>query len=134
MPKSSPKVDLKEPIDPDKLRIEKAYPDKELYTVDFPLDSTPDYIWEKCFEKESKLAVLNLQRRVAVIGDSLRLIAPLDEVNGNMIEGIRKLVNATNRCVEEYNKEMKRKEEIENSKRRQEEESIRRVRESLKEK
>jgi len=134
MPKLSLKVDLKEPIDPDKLRIEKAYPDKELYAVDFPLDSTPDCIWERCFERESKLAVLNLQRRVAVIGDSLRLIAPLDEVNKNMIEGIKKLVNATNRCVEEYNKEMKRKEEVESSKRKQEEEGIRRVRESLKEK
>ena len=125
---------MKEPIDPDKLSFEKVYPDKELYAVDFPLDSTPDYIWEKCFEREFKIALLNLQRRVTVVGDSLRLIAPLDEVNKNMIEGIKKLVNATNRCVEEYNKEMKRKEELESSKRRQEEEAIKRVKESLKEK
>lgn len=134
MTKLSKKVKLKEPIDPEKLSFEKVHPDKELYAVDFPLDSTPDYIWKKCFEREYKIAVLNLQRRVTVIGDSLRLIATLDEINKNMIEGIKKLVNATNRCVEEYNKEMKQKEELESSRRRQEEEAIERVRESLKEK
>ena len=134
MTKFSKKVNLKEPIDPDKLNIEKAYPDKELYAVDFPLDSTPDYIWEKCFEREFKIAVLNLQRRVTVIGDNLRLIAPLDEVNRNMIEGIKKLVNATNRCVEEYNKEVKRKEGIEEARRKREEEVIEKMRQSLKEK
>lgn len=133
MTKFSKKVNLKEPIDPDKLNVKKIDPSKELYAVDFPLDSTPDYIWEKCFERECKIAVLNLQRRVTVFGDNLRLIAPLDEVNKNMIEGIKKLVNATNRCVEEYNKEMKQKEEMHEAKRKREKEAIEKMRESLKE-
>ncbi len=126
----SKKVNLKEPIDPDKLGIEKLYPDKELYAVDFPLDSTPDHIWEKCFARESKIAVLNLQRRVEIFGDSLRLIAPADEIK-EKIEGIRGLVGAVNKCVEEYNEEMKRKEKIENAKKKQEEETKKRIRDSL---
>lgn len=134
MTKFSKKTNLKDPIDPDKLDVEKIDPGKELYAVDFPLDSTPDYIWEKCFEREYKIAVLNLQRRITVFGDNLRLVAPLDEVNKNMIAGIKKLVNATNRCVEEYNKKMKQKKETQEARRKRDEEAVEKWRESLKEK
>jgi hypothetical protein len=126
------KVNLKEPIDPDKLNVEKAYPEKELYNVDFPLDSTPDYVWEQCFEREARIAILNLQRRVKIVGNNLRITAPLNEVNKGMIEGIKKLVNATNQCVEEYDKEMLQREKVEQAKKKEEQEDIKKMREAIK--
>lgn len=132
MTKLFKKVNLKEPIDPDKLSFEKVYPDKELYAVELPLDSTPDFMWQECFKREYEIAVWNLQAKVTVSGDNLRLIAPSDEVDRNMIEGIKKLVTKTNQCVEEQNKEMLRREKVEVAKKKKEEETIKKMKGALK--
>lgn len=127
----SKKVNVKEPIDPDKLRVEKDDSFEMAYAVYIPLDSTPDHIWEQCFERERKVSFYSMKRQVTVEDDKLRVVTASNEITAK-IEWIRRLVEATNRSVEEYNKEMRQKEEIEEARRKREEEDIKKMREALK--
>ena len=131
MTKLSKKVNVKDPIDLDKLHIKKDDSFEMAYAVEIPLDSTPDDIWEQCFEREWKASFYNLKRQVTVEGDKLRAVTAPDEIKGR-IEWIRKLVEATNRCVEKSNKEMLQREKAEQARKKKEEEDIKKMREALK--
>ncbi len=127
----SKKVNIKKPIDPEKLPMEKDDSFEMAYAVYIPLDSTPDYIWEQCFERERKVSFYSMKGKVTVENDKLRAVTIPNEIKG-IIEWIKKLVERTNRSVEEYNKELRQKEEIEEARRKREEEDIKKMREALK--
>lgn len=133
MTKLSRKVNIKEPIDPYKLKIEKDDSFPKAYAFELPLDSTPDNVWESIFEEEWKTSFYMLKRKVTIEGNKLRVITAPDEIEGK-IEWVKSLVNSTNKRVEEYNKEMKRREEAEEAEKIREEETIRQMRGRLKKK
>lgn len=130
MTKLSKKVNVKEPIVPDRLPIEKDDSFPEAYAIEIPLDSIPDGIWEQCFERELKASLYTLKRQVMVLGANLRAVTTPDEVRGT-IKWIRELVKATNQCVEENNREMMQREQAEKARKKREEETVKRMRESL---
>lgn len=132
MTELSKKVNIKEPIETEKLTFEKNDSFPKAYRIYFPLDSVPDSTWEQCFERETPIAEMNLGRRVSIIADNLVIIAPLDEVNKKMIEKIKKLVDDTNRCVDEQNKAEIEKEKIIQARKKREEEEIQKARDALK--
>ena len=101
------------------------------YAVYVPLDSTPDDIWEQCFERELKASFYMWKRQVTVEGDTLRAVTASDEIE-DRINWIKKLVNETNHCVEEYNNEMLRREQAEKAREKEVEEDIKKMREALK--
>ena len=72
-----------------------------------------------------------LKRKVTVEDAKLRVITAPDEIKGK-IEWVRNLVNSTNKRVEEYNKEMKKREEADTAEKKRNEETIRKMREMLK--
>lgn len=133
MTKLSKKVNVKEPLDANKLHMEKDDSFEKAYTIYIPLDATPDHVWEQCFERECKASFYTLKRKVTVEGDKLRAVTTPDEIKGR-IEWIRKLVDAANQCVDEYNKEMKRREQADQAGKKKEQEDIKRMRKALKEK
>lgn len=133
MTKLSKKVKIKEPIDPQKLHIEKDDSFPLAYAFELPLDSTPDDIWRSIFEDEWKTSFYMLKRRVTIEDSRLRVITAPEEIKGK-IEWIMHLVNSTNKRVEEYNQEIKRKEGAEKAEKGKHEEAIRKMREMLKEK
>lgn len=71
---------------------------------------TPDNVWESIFEEEWKTSFYMLKRKVTIEGNKLRVITTPDEIE-EKIEWVKGLVNSTNKRVEEYNREMKRREE-----------------------
>lgn len=133
MTKFSKKVNIKEPIDPERLTIEKDDSFPLAYAFELPLESTPDDIWESVFKDEWKTSFYVLKREVTIEGAKLRVITTPDEIK-EKIEWVKDLVDLTNERVGKYNKEMKRIEKIEAPNKRQLEEVIRKMRESLKKK
>lgn len=133
MTEYSEKVNIKEPIDPDKLKIEKADSFPSAYVFELPLDSTPDSVWESIFENQWKRSFYNLKRTVTVEGDKLKVITAPDEIEGK-IKWVRRLVDSTNSQVEQYNEQMKRKEEVKLKEKKRVEETIKEMRERLKKK
>lgn len=133
MTKFSKKVNIKEPIDPEKLKIEKDDSFPMAYAFELPLDSTPDDIWTSIFEDEWKTSFYMLKRKVTIERNKLKVITAPDEIEGK-IEWVKNLVSLTNKRVEEYNKEMKRREEAEEAETKRREEIIKQMRERLKRK
>lgn len=131
--KLSKRVNIKELIDPEKLEIEKDNSFPMAYAFELPLDSTPDDIWQSIFGDEWKSSLYTLKRKVTIKGDKLRVITAPEEIEGK-IEWVKSLVNSTNKRVEEYNEEIKRREEAKKAERKLQEETIRKMRERLKKK
>lgn len=118
------KIHIKEPIDPDKLLIEKGDSFPRAYIVELPLVSTPSDLWKTIFLDEWKMSLYPLKRMITIVGRRLRILTTPDEIEGKIM-WVKQLVDLTNRRVEEYAKEIKKKEE-------KEEEVIKQMRERLK--
>jgi hypothetical protein len=100
------KVDLKKPIDADKITIRLDSFLTNAYVIEFPLDSQPSYEWQALFEQEWKSSLLLWERKIVVVGDQLHLVTPPNEI-GEKIDWLRKMIEATNARVEELNKAQK---------------------------
>ena len=79
------------------------------YTVDLPLDSIPDHVWQDIFEKQWKSSRHLWERKLFVVGDKLRLVTPPDEM-GKKLDWVRKIVDQTNLEVTEFNREAEARE------------------------
>jgi len=129
----SKKVNLKEPIDTKNLRMDKEDDSFPLaYAVYFPLDSTPDSMWETCLEQGFSVAKINFGKRVSVIGNNLVVITALEDVGEKMIEHLKKIIDDVNQCVEEQNKTIIEKEKMIQARKKKEEEAKQKARDALK--
>ena len=102
------------------------------YAVYFPLDSTPDSIWETCLEKGFSVAKINFGKRVSVIGNNLVVITALENIDKKMVDDVKKIIDDVNQCVEERNKACMEKEKIIHARNKREEEAKQKAREALK--
>ena len=125
------KVNLKEPIDPDKLKIEKDDSFEMAYSFELELNKTPDYLWERYFQHEWKYSMYMLKREVSVRGNKIRVVTAPDEIEGKM-DWVKGLVNATNDRVERHNEDTKKQIEREKTLKEKEKETIKKVRDKLK--
>lgn len=98
------KVILLEPIDVDKIRIDRDHYFPGAYVIDLPLDSTPGHVWQDIFEREWKLSRQLWDRKLFLIGDKLRLLTSPDNIR-EKLDWIEDVLEHTNASVEAYNRE-----------------------------
>ncbi len=79
------------------------------YTIDLPLDSMPDHIWQDIFEKEWKSSRHLWDRKLFIVGDKLRLATTVDDLE-DKLDWISQIIERTNKGVEEYNQETEARE------------------------
>lgn len=79
------------------------------YTIDLPLDSMPDHIWQDIFEKEWKSSRHLWDRKLFIVGDKLRLVTTVDDLE-DKLDWISQIIERTNKDVEEYNQETEARE------------------------
>lgn len=100
------KVMLLEPIDVDKIRIDRDHYFPGAYVIDLPLDSMPGHVWQDIFEREWKLSRQLWDRKLFLIGDKLRLLTPPENIK-EKLDWIKDVLDRTNTGVELYNREAK---------------------------
>jgi hypothetical protein len=99
------KVNLPEPVNVDNINIKKDHYFPNAYIIDFPLDSEPDHAWQDIFEREWRTSRHLWDRKIFIIGDTLRLVTSPNDI-GEKISWVKEVISATNRDVENYNKQM----------------------------
>lgn len=98
------KVKLIEPLDVEKVTIQRDNYFRGAYIIDLPLDSTPDHVWQDIFEREWKASRHLWDRKLFVIGDKLRLITTPTDIEDKM-DWVKQVIERTNAGVEEYQRE-----------------------------
>jgi hypothetical protein len=79
------------------------------YTVDLPLDSIPDHVWQDIFEQHWKSSRHLWERKLFIVGDRLRLVTPPEEM-AKKLDWVRQIIDQTNLKVEEFNGEVEARE------------------------
>jgi hypothetical protein len=119
------------PIDPDKLEILKVSGTKETFKFNLLLDAVPDSVWKDFFNDELRKKPIPLDSEVDFEGMSVYVLSIPDKIN-DTIELVKQLVNSTNEHVQDLNKKIREGYEIEREMDVEDEEKIKRMRESLK--
>jgi len=104
MKKIVKKVMLLEPIDVDQVKIKRDHYFSNAYIIDLPIDSIPDHVWQDIFEREWKSSRHLWDRKVYIVGSSLRLVTPASSIK-EKLDWVKEIVDRTNKGVEEYNLE-----------------------------
>ena len=102
MGRLSRKVNLMKSIDVDKIPIRRDVLLTNAYVIELPLDSQPDYVWRTFSEQEWKSSLHLWERKVVVVGDKLLLITTPTEI-GEKVDWVKRMIEATNVRVEEFN-------------------------------
>jgi len=97
------KVNLKEPLKIENITIRKDHYFPNAYVVDLPLDSEPDHVWQDIFEREWRTSMHLWDRKLFLIGDTLRLVATPEDME-EKIGWVKGVIAATNKGVEDYNR------------------------------
>jgi tRNA uridine 5-carbamoylmethylation protein Kti12 len=97
----SKKVNLLKPIDVENINISRDYYFADAYTIDLPLDSTPDHIWQDIFEREWKTSRYLWDRKLFIVNDKLRLVTTIDNIE-DKLDWVKLVVERTNKCVDDY--------------------------------
>jgi len=106
------KINIKHPVDARSIAIQKdpIYPNA--YLISLPLDSDPSYIWQAFFEQEMRSSLDFWERKVVIVGRELKLVTTPNNIE-DKLKWLERSVAAANKRVEEYNKDMKKKKEVE---------------------
>jgi hypothetical protein len=102
-------VKLLEPVDVDSITIKRDHYFRQAYTIDLPLDSTPDHAWQEIFEREWKSSRQLWDRKLFTMGDKLRLVTTANEIE-EKLDWVKHVLAQTNKGVEEYNRETEARE------------------------
>lgn len=106
------KVNLREPVDVDKIRIRRDIFLANAFVVEFPLEFQPDYIWQTFFEQEWRSSLHLWERKVTVLGNKLLLITTPTKIE-EKIDWLKGVIESTNRQVEKFNEAQRAVEEKE---------------------
>lgn len=124
------KVKLKEYVDANTITINRDGYFRSAYVIDLPLDSVPDHAWQDILDREWRASLRLWDRKLFVVGDKLRLVTTLDDIEGKL-----DFIERTNEGIDEYNKEINarkaQKEEETHKQIREEQASIDSIRASL---
>jgi hypothetical protein len=128
------KVRLKRDINAATIPIRRDDYFPNAYVIDLTLDSVPDHAWQDILDREWKASLRLWDRKLFVVGDKLRLVTPLDDME-NKLNWVKQIIEDTNRSIDEYNKEMEaleaQAEEEKGKRAREENMSIDTIRDSL---
>ena len=97
------KVNIKQPVDPEKVLIQKDPFHPTAYIISLPLDSEPSYVWLTLFDQVLWSSLDFWDRKVVIVGRELKLATDPEGVK-EKLHWLEALVLATNKRVEEYNK------------------------------
>jgi hypothetical protein len=128
------KVKLKEYVDANTITINRDGYFRSAYVIDLPLDSVPGHAWQDILDREWRASLRLWDRKLFVVGDKLRLVTTLDDIEGKL-DWIKQVIERTNEGIDEYNKEINarkaQKEEETHKQIREEQASIDSIRASL---
>lgn len=99
------KVKLLEPVDVEKIAVTRDHYFPNALIIDFPLDATPDHVWQDIFEREWKSSRHLWDRKLYVVGDKLRLVTTINNFE-EKVDWVKEVINRTNMGIDEYNKDM----------------------------
>lgn len=103
------KVKLKEFVDVNNIAIGKDHYFSNAYVVDLPLEAVPDHAWQDVFDREWKSTRHLWDRKLFVIGDNLRLVTTLEDIE-DKFEWVKQVIERTNKAIDEYNREAEARE------------------------
>ena len=124
------KVKLLEPIDVEAIPVKKYPLFKDAYVIDLPLDDEPHYIWRIFFEQEVKSSLDLWERKVVVVGRTLKLITTPRRIK-EKIRWLKKVIEKTNSRVEEYNKVEEEVKKAEEATKKIDEETMKKIRNEI---
>jgi hypothetical protein len=131
MSEKAKKVKLLKPFDASKISIEKDSYFHDAYIVDLPLEAMPDHIWQDLFEREWKASRHLWDRKLFIIGDKIRLITTEEDFE-EKLDWIERVIDQTNKAIDEHNRSVEAAKELERKKAAWEERAtIERMREIL---
>jgi hypothetical protein len=104
MSRTSKKVNLLGPVDVDKIIIRRDHYFSNAYVIDFPLDTTPDHVWQDIFEREWKSSRHLWDRKLFVVGDKLRLVTQASDIE-DKVDWIKQIMEKANQRIDSYNQE-----------------------------
>jgi hypothetical protein len=111
----SEKANIKNPTDPKSINIQKDPLHPGAYIISLSLDSEPSYVWLTLFEQELWGSLDFWDRKVLIVGKSLKLATTPGRVEEKLhwLEG---LVVGTNKRVDEYNRKVRAKQDANDEK------------------
>jgi hypothetical protein len=109
------RANIKNPTDPKSIDIQKDPLHPGAYIITLSLDSEPSYVWLTLFEQELWGSLDFWDRKVLVVGKSLKLATTPGRVEEKLrwLEG---LVAGTNKRVDEYNRKVRAKQDANDEK------------------
>ncbi len=109
MGKTSNGVSLATPFDASKIKIchDENF---STYTIDLPLDNSPDGDWINIFEQKWRSSRQIWDRKVMLLTDRIRLWTSIDDFE-EKLEWIRQVVVETNVALAEYNDAVQKEQE-----------------------
>jgi hypothetical protein len=111
------KVKLQDFVDVDNVAISKDHYFSNAYVVDLPLQAVPDHAWQDILDREWKSTRTLWDRKLFVIGDKLRLVTTLEDIEAKF-EWVKQVIEQTNKAIDEYNREAEAREtQLEDEKR-----------------
>ena len=115
MAQLSEKANIKNPTDPKSIDIQKDPLHPGAYIISLSLDSEPSYVWLTLFEQELWGSLDFWDRKVLIVGKSLKLATTPGRVEEKLrwLEG---LVVGTNKRVDEYNRKVRAKQDANDEK------------------
>lgn len=97
------KSKLLEPLNVDNVEVKKDHYFSNAYTIDLPLDSTPDHVWQDIFEREWKLSRQLWERKLFLVGNKLRLVTTPIKIR-EKLDWVREIIEQTNKGIDQYNR------------------------------
>jgi hypothetical protein len=109
------RANIKNPTDPKSIDIQKDPLHPGAYIITLSLDSEPSYVWLTLFEQELWGSLDFWDRKVLIVGKSLKLATTPGRVEEKLhwLEG---LVAGTNKRVDEYNRKVRAKQDANDEK------------------
>jgi len=109
------RANIKNPTDPKSIDIQKDPLHPGAYIITLSLDSEPSYVWLTLFEQELWGSLDFWDRKVLIVGKSLKLATTPGRVEEKLhwLEG---LVVGTNKRVDEYNRKVRAKQDANDEK------------------
>ena len=99
------KVALLEPADVGTVEISRDHYFPRAYAIDLQLDSIPDHVWQDIFDREWKSSRHLWDRKVFIIGNRLRLVTSLMDIE-DKLDWVKEVVARTNSRIDEYQQEI----------------------------
>jgi hypothetical protein len=99
------KVNLLQPLDINRVNVQRDHYFRNAFVIDLPLDSSPEHVWLYVFQREWKTSRHLWDRKLFVMGDNLRLVTTEHELE-EKLDWVKQVIERANKDIDEYNKDL----------------------------